>query len=147
MKHADIFITHNMTNLKAGYAAYVYVISAYTSRGEATCGEFGTGQDVTINRINLLALRSALKHFPNPAEITVYTDSSTVAGAFNCNHIKQWRLNDFKTARGRPLANADLWRSVADLTQKHLVNAILTRNHTYSNWAEDELHKKFGKAQ
>lgn len=147
MKHADIYITHNMTNVKAGYAAYVYVISAITSKGEATRGEFGTGRDVTVNRINLLALRSALGHFPNPAEITVYTDASTVAGAFNCDHIRHWRENDFKTARGRPLANADLWRSVADLTRKHLVNAILTRHHTYSDWAEDELRKKFGKAQ
>lgn len=147
MKHADIYITHNMANLKAGHAAYVYVISAHTSKGEATCGEFGTGQDVTVNRVNLLALRSALKHFRIPAEITVYTDSSTVAGAFNCDHIKQWRANGFKTAGGRPLANADLWRSVAGLTQKHLVNAVLTRHHTFSNWAEDELRKKFGRAQ
>lgn len=147
MKHADIFITHNMTCLKAGYAAYVYVIYADTSKGRAECGEFGTGQDVTVNRINLLALRSALKHFRSPAEITVYTDSSTVAGAFNCDSIRKWRQNDFKTARGRPLANADLWRSVADLAQKHLVDAILTKHHQYTNWADGELKKKYGRAQ
>ncbi len=147
MKHADIFITHNMVNLRAGYAAYVYVIYADTSKGGATCGEFGTGQDVTVNRINLLALRAALKHFPNSAEITVYTDSSTVAGAFNCDNIRSWRENGFQTARGRPLANADLWRSVADLSRKHLMNAVCTRYHKYTNWAEDELRKKYGRAQ
>ena len=147
MKHADIYITHNMTNLRAGYAAYVYVISADTSRGEATCGEFGTGQDVTPNRINLLALRSALKRFPKPAEITIYTDSATVAGAFNCNNIKRWMENEFKTAHGRPLANADLWRSVSNLAQGHLINAVKTRHHTYSNWASDELIRKFGRSQ
>lgn len=147
MKHADIYITHNMTKLKAGYAAYVYVIYADTSKGRAECGGFGTGQDVTVNRINLLALRAALRHFNRPAEITVYTDSSTVAGAFNCNNIKQWRENGFNTARGRPLANADLWRSVSDLSQKHLVNAILTNRHQYTSWAEEELLKKYGKAQ
>lgn len=149
MKHADIFITHNITDpcRKAGQAAYVYVIYADTSMGAATCGEFGRGQDVTVNRINLLALRSALKHFPNPAEITIYTDSSTVAGAFNCNNIQQWRKNGFKTARKKPLANADLWRSVSDLAQKHLVNAVQTRCHKYTSWAESELRRKFGKAQ
>ena len=36
MKHVDIFITHNMTGMKAERAAYVYVISAGTSKGEAT---------------------------------------------------------------------------------------------------------------
>ncbi len=41
MKHADIYITHNMTNLRAGYVAYVYVISTDTAKGKATCGEFG----------------------------------------------------------------------------------------------------------
>ncbi len=149
MKHADIFITHNMTNpcRKAGQAAYVYVIYVDTSKGAATCGEFGRGQDVTVNRINLLALRSALKHFPNPAEITIHTDSPTVAGAFNCNNIQQWRKNGFKTAHGKPLANADLWRSVFDLAQKHLINAIQTRYHVYTNWAEEELLKKYGRAQ
>ncbi len=147
MKHADIYITHNMKNVKAGYAAYVFVISADTTRGEATCGEFGTCQDVTVNRINLLALRAALRHFPKPAEITIYTDSSTVAGAFNCNNIGRWVENGFKTAHGKPLANADLWRGVSDLAQKHLINAVQTRHHTYSNWAEGELARKFGKAQ
>lgn len=147
MKHADIFITHNMITLKAGYAAYVYVIYADTSKGGATCGEFGTGQDVTVNRINLLALRAALRHFRSPAEITVYTDSATVAGAFNRDNIKAWRENGFKTARGRPLANADLWRSVSDLAQRHLVNAIQTKSHKYTNWAEEELRKKYGRAQ
>lgn len=147
MKHADIFITHNIKSVKAGYAAYVFVISANTSKGEATCGEFGTCQDVTVNRINLLALRSALRHFPKPAEITIYTDSTTVAGAFNCNNIGRWGENGFKTAHGRPLANADLWRGVSDLAQKHLINAVQTRCHTYSSWAEGELMRKFGRAQ
>lgn len=147
MKHADIFITHNMTGLKAGHAAYVYVIYADTSKGGAECGEFGTGQDVTVNRINLLALGAALKHFREPAEITVYTDSSTVAGAFNRGSIMQWRQNGFKTAKGKPLANADLWRGVAGLARGHLVNAVLTRHHQYTNWAEDELGKKYGRAQ
>lgn len=148
MKHADIFITHNITNpcRKAGQAAYVYVIHMDTSKGIATCGEFGTGQDMTVNRINLLALRSALKHFHKPAEITIYTDSATVAGAFNCDNIKVWQKNGFKTAHGKPLANADLWRSVSDLAKKHLVDAIQTRNHPYTSWAETELLRKYGKA-
>lgn len=149
MKHADIFITHNIVNpcQKAGHAAYVYVIYADTSKGGATCGEFGAGQDVTVNRINLLALRSALKHFPRPAEITIYTDSGTVAGGFNRGSIKEWAKNGFKTSRGKSIANADLWRSVSDLAKKHLINAVQTKSHVYTNWAEDELRKKYGRAQ
>lgn len=147
MKHADIFITHNMTGLKAEHAEYVYVIHADTTMGAATCGEFGSGQDVTINRINLLALRSALQHFHNSSEITVYTDSSTVAGAFNCDNIRQWRENGFQTARGKTLANEDLWRNVSDLAQKHLINAIFTKHHQYSSWAESELRRKYSKVQ
>ena len=56
MKHVDIFITHNMTGMKAERAAYVYVISAGTSKGEATYTGFGVQQDATVNRINLAAL-------------------------------------------------------------------------------------------
>lgn len=123
------------------------MIHTDTSAGAATCGGFGTGQDVTINRINLLALRSALKHFRKPAEITVYTDSATVAGAFNCGNIKTWQDNDFQTARKRPLANADLWRSVSDLARGHLIDAIQTKDHVYTSWADTELRRKYGKAQ
>lgn len=147
MKHVDIYITHNMTHMKGSSAAYVYVICAGTSRGDATYVEFGTGQDTTVNRINLTALASALKHFHSPAEITVYTDSSTVAGAFNCGNIKKWVKNGFQTAKGKPLANDDLWRKVAGQTQKHLVNAILTNHHQYSNWAEEELARKYGRTE
>jgi ribonuclease HI len=115
MKHVDIFITHNMTSLKARRAAYVYVIYALTSKGDATCSEFGMEQNVTVNRINLYAFCSALAHFTSPAEITVYTDSSVLASAFNCGNIDKWQKNGFQTARGRPLANADLWCRVAPL--------------------------------
>lgn len=38
MKHVDIYITHNMASLKAARAAYVYVICADTSKGNAACG-------------------------------------------------------------------------------------------------------------
>ncbi len=147
MKHVDIFITHNMAGMKCRSAAYVYVISTHTSRGDATYTEFGTEYDTTVNRINLSALLSALKHFGRPAEITVYTDSSTVAGAFNCGNIRKWQQNGFRTARGKPLANEDLWRMVAEGMQGHLVNAILTNHHQYTNWAEDELRRKYGRAQ
>lgn len=147
MKHVDIFITHNMTNMKAKWAAYVYVICAETPKGDATYTGFGTENDVTVNRVNLLAVESALKHFHSSAEITIYTDSSTIAGAFNCNNIKTWEANGFHTARGKPLANVDLWYKVSELTQKHLVNAVMTRQHQFKNWAKDELNKKYGKTQ
>ena len=147
MKHVDIFITHNMTSLKARRAAYVYVIYALTSKGDATCSEFGMEQNVTVNRINLYAFCSALAHFTSPAEITVYTDSSVLASAFNCGNIDKWQKNGFQTARGRPLANADLWCRVAPLIQGHLVNAVLTKQHQYTSWAETELVRKYGGAQ
>ena len=147
MKHVDIYITHNMTSMKCRSAAYVYVICTATQRGDATYTEFGTEYDTTVNRINLSALSSALAHFRRPAEITVYTDSSTVAGAFNCGNIRKWKGNGFQTARGKPLANEDLWRRVAVRAQGHLVTAILTNRHQYTNWAVDELKKKFGSAQ
>ena len=38
-------------------------------------------------------------------------------------------------------------RRVAVRAQGHLVNAILTNRHQYTNWAVDELKKKFGSAQ
>ena len=147
MKHVDIFITHNMTSLKARRAAYVYVIYALTSKGDATCSEFGMEQNVTVNRINLYAFCSALAHFTSPAEITVYTDSSVLAGAFNSGNIDKWQKNGFQTARGRPLANADLWRRAAQLIQGHLVSAVLTKQHQYTSWAETELIRKYGCAQ
>ena len=147
MKHVDIFITHNMTGMKAGRAAYAYVISAGTSKGEATYTGFGVHQDATVNRINLAALKSALEHFHSPAEITVYTDSSTIAGAFNCGNLKAWENNGFQTAKKKPLANAELWRRIAELVRRHLVNVILTRRHQYTDWAERELERKYGKPQ
>ena len=147
MKHVDIYITHNMASLKAGRAAYVYVICAGTSRGDATCGEFGVEQDVTVNRINLYALRSALGNFTKPAEITVYTDSSVVAGAFNCGNLDTWIKNGFHTARGQMVSNADLWHEVADRTCRHIMNAVLTKEHLYTGWAHEALLKKYGKAQ
>lgn len=147
MKHVDIYITHNMASLKAARAAYVYVICADTSKGNAACGEFGIEQDVTVNRINLYALRSALGHFIKPAEITIYTDSPVVAGAFNCGNLDKWIKNGFHTARGQLVSNTDLWRSIADRTCIHIINAVMTKEHAYTDWAQKTLLQKYGNAQ
>lgn len=147
MKHVDIYITHNLASIKSIRADYVYVICAETPKGEATLVEFGTDWDTTVNKINLSALESALGHFHSPAEITVYTDSPTLAGAFNCGNIKKWRENGFMTAKGKELVNADLWQQVAGQARRHIINAIHTRHHQYTNWAEAELAKKYGKAE
>lgn len=58
-----------------------------------------------------------------------------------------WIENGFHTARGQMVSNADLWRGIADRTRIHIMNAVLTKEHAYTDWAQKILLQKYGNAQ
>ncbi len=74
----------------------------------------GHEANTTNNRMELKAAImtfNKLKDLPRHPDLTVRTDSKYVINGLN-TWIKNWKLNNWRTASGKPVLNKDLWQEL-----------------------------------
>lgn len=84
--------------------------------------------DTTNNRMELTAAVRALEALKRPCKIEFYTDSEYLKNGIS-SWIKGWKRNGWKTAKGDPVLNRDLWMLLDEQTQKHTITWKWTRGH------------------
>lgn len=84
--------------------------------------------DTTNNRMELTAAVRALEALKRPCNVEFYTDSEYLKNGIT-SWIKGWKRNGWKTAKGDPVLNRDLWTTLDALTQKHTITWKWTRGH------------------
>jgi ribonuclease HI len=89
---------------------------------------FGGEGNTTNNRMELLAVISALAVLTRPCEIEVFTDSQYVQKGI-AEWISSWKRRGWKTADRKPVKNADLWMRLDELAGKHSVRWHWVRGH------------------
>ena len=80
----------------------------------------------------------ALKKIKKKSEITIYTDSKYVKNGIT-DWIKNWKLNNWKSANKKPIKNKDLWTKLDNSCQKHKVSWTWVKAHAgnqYNNLAD-----------
>lgn len=116
------------------------VILMYGDRKkELSGGEAST----TNNRMELIAVITALEALKEPCKVELYTDSKYVADAINQGWLKSWIKRGWKRKDG-PVKNPDLWQRLLPLLEKHMVEFIWVKGHAenpYNNRC-DELAVK-----
>ncbi|MCW8945639.1 MAG: ribonuclease HI [Sedimenticola sp.] len=95
-------------------------------------GEPGT----TNNRMELLAVISALEALTRPSQVRVTTDSRYVQNGIT-DWINNWKRNGWKTAAKKPVKNSDLWQRLDQLVATHDVTWAWVKGH--SGHPENEL--------
>lgn len=85
----------------------------------------GFEEETTNNRMELTAVVKVLSHIMangitgfNPAKdkIEIHSDSAYVINAINDKWIIKWKLNGWKTTKGKDVKNRDLWEEFMSLT-------------------------------
>lgn len=97
---------------------------------------YGGEPDTTNNRMELLAVISALEVLTRPASVRVTTDSRYVQNGIT-GWIKNWKRNGWKTAARKPVKNSDLWQRLDQLVAIHDVRWAWVKGH--SGHPENEL--------
>ena len=82
---------------------------------------FGYEENTTNNRMELLAAIKALEAVTGKTDVTIYTDSMYLQQGIT-NWIKNWKLNNWKTASKKNVKNSDLWKRLDDLSDTLKVN-------------------------
>lgn len=87
-------------------------------------------ENTTNNRMELTAVIEALKCLTEQCEVDVYSDSAYTVNAFANGWIYEWAQGGWVKADNKPLLNADLWKELYSLSQKHRLNFIKVKGHS-----------------
>ena len=89
---------------------------------------WGADTETTNNRMELTAAIEALEALKEPCEVHLTTDSQYVRQGIT-EWIHNWRRRNWRTAAGKPVKNADLWRRLEQAADRHEVHWHWTRGH------------------
>ncbi len=87
----------------------------------------GGEAQTTNNRMELTAVLQALEALREPCAVTVYTDSQYISRAITEGWLRKWKAAGFSKKGG--LKNAELWRALDGLLQKHDVRFVWVKGH------------------
>ncbi len=101
---------------------------------------YGGESLTTNNRMELLAVIQALGVLKRPSRIILHTDSQYVQKGIT-EWLSGWKQRGWKTASKQPVKNADLWRTLDALSQRHQIEWRWVRGHAgdAGNEAADRL--------
>jgi len=109
-----------------GYGGWGCVILTSKRRKELS----GSKRDATNNQMEMTAALRALQALTKPCEVTLYTDSRYLCDAFKKNWFKNWRRNGWKTSKGSPVLNQDLWGELLVENERHNIDWQWVRGHS-----------------
>jgi ribonuclease HI len=107
---------------------------AYILRyGEHWVERSGGDPEATNNRMELIATIEGLRGLKEPCEVLLISDSQYLLNGIQSWRFK-WRLNGWmrkpKKGQERPVLNADLWKELDALAEKHTIRAQWVRGHS-----------------
>ena len=124
MKHVDIYADGSCKGNPGpgGWGA----ILVYGAHEMELCG--GEAQ-TTNNRMELLAVITALSKLKEPCEVTLTSDSKYVIDGLSKGWAVSWRKKGWKKSDGKPALNPDLWEQLLTLTEKHTISYVWVKGH------------------
>lgn len=90
----------------------------------------------TNNRMEILACIRALEALDKPARVTIHSDSRYVVNAVNKGWAKGWQKRGWIKSDKKPALNADLWKRLLELLEKHDADFVWVKGH--AGTAENE---------
>jgi ribonuclease HI len=90
----------------------------------------GSAERTTNNRMELTAAIEGLNSLPVHRLVCVVTDSTYLRDGAS-RYISRWRRNGWRTTKGRPVKNRDLWEQLAAaMARQRHVRFRLVRGHS-----------------
>ena len=97
----------------------------------------GGENPTTNNRMELLAVISALEKLNQSSNVELYSDSKYVIDALTKGWLTSWIKNGWRKADKKPVLNVDLWQRLLPLLEKHEMHYHWVKGH-----AENEKNNR-----
>lgn len=88
----------------------------------------GGAPDTTNNRMELLAVITALEALKEPCAVELFTDSQYIVNAINEGWLSSWRKRGWRRKDGE-VKNVDLWITLVPLLETHDVTFNWVKGH------------------
>src|SRR5215212_6477594 len=89
----------------------------------------GHEANTTNQQMELRAAIEGLKCLDHPSKVRLYSDSAYLINGMNERWYLKWEQNGWKTAKRKPVKNADLWKELVELSRLHTVTWMKVRGH------------------
>ena len=86
-----------------------------------------TVENETRNRLAIMAVNEALKHFTRPGQEIIIRMREAYVKA-NLQYLDGWHEKDYKKAGGKTVANSDEWRKLWMLKQSQNISVEIVEN-------------------
>ncbi len=137
MHRAHIYITVDSEAPRVTRKQYGYVLQCEGK--ETTVTGFGA-VDGTYHHAVLTALVEGLKRFNQSCEIHIHSGNTYILDMLK-NYIHKWAAKDFKTSKGKPVSDRELWIELWRLMRQHLI-VTEPGKHEFDNWLKLQLEEK-----
>ena len=94
----------------------------------------------TNNRMELTGAIEGLKALKEVCRVELYSDSKYMIDAIEKGWAVSWRAHGWRKADKKPALNADLWRELLELVEKHDVHFHWVKGHAdnpYNNRCDE----------
>ena len=104
----------------------------------------GGDKNTTNNRMELMAVISALSAAKKHDTVEIHTDSQYVKNGMQ-TWLKNWKSRGWRTADKKPVKNQDLWMQLDELANKTKIHWVWVRGHNGEEFNErcDELARTY----
>ena len=104
----------------------------------------GRDDRTTVNRMELTGVIRGLEVTSDPGIVLVCSDSRYVVNGFNKGNVNRWLRNGWKTLRGTPVKNRDLWERLLTLARERETRFRWVPSGSHPmNVAADELSRRW----
>jgi len=100
----------------------------------------GGENPTTNNRMELLAVISALEALKEPCKVTLYSDSKYVCDGIGKGWARSWRAKGWLKSDKTPAKNPDLWDRLLNILDVHSVKFVWVKGHAenaYNNRCDE----------
>jgi ribonuclease HI len=96
---------------------------------------FGYEKNTTNNRMEMLAVISALQALNKPCEVQIFTDSKYVQQGM-LSWMSNWKNNNWKNSQKQDVKNIDLWKALDLEASKHIIDWKWVKGHSGDKYNE-----------
>lgn len=90
---------------------------------------YGAEANTTNNRMELMAAIKGLASLKRPCQVILTTDSQYVRKGIT-EWIRNWKKNDWKNSKKKPVKNRDLWQQLDEQVQRHDMTWHWVKGHS-----------------
>ena len=141
MQIIKIFIQSQIAGPRKATAKYGYVIESRAAGGNRTLVEIGCLKDASANRLTAAAAARALARTRHGDQITIVTDNAQMKAAIEKGWLLSWEAAGWKNSKGKPVANADIWKLISAGMQGKEIRIDLQEGNEYKEWLFREMEK------